>query len=339
MNAIPTRCRLSPTLMGLVLIAMAAPHSRAQLTPDRTYYGMARAIPMTIAVPDGRTANLSVSLLAAVTGDEIASADVLEGAVDLAGLFPMLWEDSEPDLMYAQLHIGSERVGPAVVLQPMITPKYATRVDENPIPVYARHAPGSRVFSGFRAYPEKHVVLETDRGDIEFRMRPDHAPNTVWNFLSLVRGGFYTDITFHRIVAQANTRFGPRPFVIQMGDPLGVGSGGPGYFIDLEPSLLPHDFGVISMARSDDPNSNSSQVFICLSREGTQALDNRYTSFGEAVAGADVIIDISKTPQPQVPGDEPTVDPPVIMRAYLVDAPPYGQGPDPAIDPAVETPR
>lgn len=322
--------------MSLVLIAMAAAQSRAQLSPDRTYYGMARAIPMTVAVPDGMTGILSVSLLAAVTGDEIASADVLEGAVDLAGLFPMLWEDSEPDLMYAQLQIGSDMVGPAVVLQPTITPKYATRLDGNRLPIYP---PGPRVFSGFRAYTEKHVVLETDRGDIEFRMRPDQAPNTVCNFLSLVRGGFYTDITFHRIVAQANTRFGPRPFVIQMGDPLGVGTGGPGYFIDLEPSLLPHDFGVISMARSDDPNSNSSQVFICLSREGTQALDNRYTSFGEAVAGADVIIDISKTPQPQVPGDEPTVDPPVITRAYLVDAPPYGKGPDPAVDPGVETPR
>ena len=194
MHTTPTRCRLSRPLVSLVMIALATPQSRAQLTPDRTYYGVARAIPMTIAVPDGVEGDLSVALLYLESAEVMTQADVLEGSVDLAGLFPVLWKLQTPTVLYAQLVAGETKVGPAVVLQPMITPRYATRVGENRMPVYLHYAPGSRAFSGFRAYTEKHVVFETDKGDIEFRMRPDHAPNTVWNFLALVQGGFYTDI-------------------------------------------------------------------------------------------------------------------------------------------------
>src|SRR5258708_35830605 len=120
--------------------------------------------------------------------------------------------------------------------------------------------------------------METSLGDIELAMRPDEAPNTVWNFLTLCAGGFYTDIIFHRIKAvNPATR---SPFVIQAGDPLqrkdvpaeatGAGEGGPGYWINLEPSKLPHDFGVVSMARKSDgslPNLAGSQFFISLSRK------------------------------------------------------------------------
>ena len=148
-------------------------------------------------------------------------------------------------------------------------------------------------------------------------MRPDAAPNTAWNFLELVKGGFYTDIIWHRIVAK---RADGSPFVIQAGDPTGTGNGGPGYAFPLEDSPLPHDFGVISMARSTDPNTNGSQIFVCLSRAGTKHLDHRYASFGELVRGKEVVL---KTGQVPVGKDDHPTDPPVIRRAYLVNAKPY----------------
>src|SRR5262249_45879024 len=129
------------------------------------------------------------------------------------------------------------------------------------------------------------VVLETSLGGVEFRMRPDEAPNTVWNFLALCRGGFYTDVQFHRV--KAISPHNGAPFVVQSGDPIfghasqGVGWGGPGYLVNLEQSHLAHDFGVLSMARLEDqPNSAGSQFFICLSREGTVQLDGRFAAFG-----------------------------------------------------------
>ncbi|MCB9861278.1 MAG: peptidylprolyl isomerase [Phycisphaeraceae bacterium] len=156
--------------------------------------------------------------------------------------------------------------------------------------------------------------MHTSKGDIELRLRPDQAPNTCWNFRHLVEGGFYTDIIFHRIV-------GPN-FVIQAGDPTGMGSGGPGYNFDLEDSKLPHDFGVLSTARSGDPNSNGSQIFICLSRDGTNFLDGRYTSYGQTVRGFDVIREIAAVPV----NNQRPIDPPVWHSAELIDAPPYGTG-------------
>jgi peptidyl-prolyl cis-trans isomerase B (cyclophilin B) len=168
-----------------------------------------------------------------------------------------------------------------------------------------------------RIYPETDVIMHTSKGDIRVAMRPDEAPNTAWNFLELGKGGFYRGVVFHRIVPlTANGQ----PFVIQAGDPTGTGDGGPGYWLPIEDSSLPHDFGVISMARSDDPDSNGSQIFFCLSREGTARLDGQYCSFGYAVDGADVIKSISEVELADVATGRP-VQPPVITEAELVPAP------------------
>lgn len=102
--------------------------------------------------------------------------------------------------------------------------------------------------------------------------------------------------------------------------------------MDFEFSSVPHDFGVLSMARDTDPNTNGSQVFVCLSREGTQRLDGRYVSFGEAVRGAEVILAIGATP---VNGDRP-VEPPVLRQVRLVPAPPFGMGPGPLKRPEIK---
>ena len=153
-------------------------------------------------------------------------------------------------------------------------------------------------------------------------MRPDAAPNTAWNFISLCEGGFYRGIDFHRIVPM--TRDGD-PFVIQAGDPTASGSGGPGYWLPIEKSDLPHDFGVISMARDVDPDSAGSQIFICLSRAGTARLDGHYCGFGYAVDGAETIRAIAAVKLVDISAGRPA-DPPVILGTDLLSAPPRVPG-------------
>lgn len=178
------------------------------------------------------------------------------------------------------------------------------------------------VHSGYRIYAEEDAILSTSMGDIRVAFRPDHAPNTVWNFMELARGGFYTNTLFHRIVPM--DRDG-RPFVIQGGDPTGTGDGGPGWDLPLEPSTLPHDFGVISMARSDPPDSAGSQFFFGLSREGTARLDGQYCAFGCAVDGADVLMSMSALPIASPQTGRP-VEPPTLLKVTLVEAPPRTPG-------------
>ena len=190
---------------------------------------------------------------------------------------------------------------------------------------------------GFRCYPERDVVLETDRGEIVVALRPDEAPNTSWNFRDLASGGFYDGTILHRIVPL--DREG-RPFVIQGGDPTGEGEGGPGYTIPFEPTRLPHDFGVISMARDDDPDSAGSQWFIGLSREGTARLDGQYAAFGEVVEGAATIVELANVRIADPARGRPET-PPVVHRATLRPAPPRtpGEGrPDRRVSPVSVVP-
>lgn len=301
------------------------PGSLAQLLPTRLYCGVDRPVPVRVEAPAGEDQPLTISLLAPATTALVDRAPVRAGLVDLAALFPRLWTDPEPRVLYAQLHAGASAVGPALVLQPLLSPEYA-RADSDGRPRFEPLA--TRSYSGLRLYTDKHVVIETSEGVLEFRLRPDAAPNTAFNFLHLVEGGFYTDIPVHRVFPA--TRAG-HPFIIQFGDPTGTGEGSAGYLIDLERSALPHTFGVLSMARSDDPNWNGSQVMVCLSREGTAALDGAYTAFAELVGGAETLLRLEKTPL--TPGTDKPREPPVIVSAKAVDAPPYGQGPAPAARP------
>lgn len=291
-----------------------------QIEPERTYYGAGRAVPMSVSRPADVEGDAQIRLLDAAS-EQQGSASVIEGRVDLAALFPALWD--EPALRYAQLVIGEDEVGPAVVLQPLVTPALAYPNGQGGV-TWQRPPAESVVYSGIRAYVDKHVVLETTEGEITLRLRPDEAPNTVWNFRSLVEGGFYTDIAFHRVVPTSRSG---EPFVAQAGDPTGTGMGGPGFYIDLEPGRLAHDFGVLSMARSGDPNTNGSQFFLGLSREATRHLDGLYTAFGEAVDGAEAIVAIGETSL--LEGSDRPATPPRIIKARLVDAPPRGEGPEP----------
>jgi cyclophilin family peptidyl-prolyl cis-trans isomerase len=114
--------------------------------------------------------------------------------------------------------------------------------------------------------------LQTNQGPIRLTFFPDLAPGHVKNFLALARVGFYNGVTFHRVI---------KSFMIQGGCPLGTGTGGPGYQIPAEFNRTPHDPGVLSMARTNDPNSAGSQFFICLERQSS--LDNKYTAFGKVI--------------------------------------------------------
>jgi peptidyl-prolyl cis-trans isomerase B (cyclophilin B) len=131
------------------------------------------------------------------------------------------------------------------------------------------------------------VEIKTNKGDITIQLYPSMAPKTAGNFLDLVKKGFYKNMTFHRVEPG---------FVVQGGDPLGNGTGG---YVDpntgkertipLETSpKLKHDApGVVAMARSQDPNSASSQFYITL--KATPFLDGNYAVFGRVISGMDVV--------------------------------------------------
>jgi len=346
--------------LGVLAAAVLACPALAQITPDRLYFGINRPVPMQVMLPaqDGKVwGDLHIDLYEPGVPEPVAVAPVEQGKVDIAALFPALWTEKTHKLRYAQLVAGAEKVGPPVVLQPMVNPTAAMFYSEqlkspyfiNPQTLTPNLKPKEGqiawvnyekiVYTGIRAYVDQHVLIETTLGEIEFRLNPEAAPNTAFNFRHLVEGGFFTDVIFHRVVPRLPSG---APFVIQVGDPTGSGDGGPGYSIDLEPSTLPHDFGVISMARETEPNTNGSQVFVCLSREGTKALDGRYTAFGHAVRGAETIMAIAAVPLiPDAPGQDPKnrpKDPPILQRARLIDAPPYGEAP-PAVTRPAEPPK
>ncbi len=134
------------------------------------------------------------------------------------------------------------------------------------------------------------VTFEMDSGKVfKAELYPEIAPNTVNNFISLVKKGFYNGLTFHRVI------YG---FMIQGGCPKGTGTGGPGYSIKGEfahngvRNNLAHDAGVLSMARAMDPNSAGSQFFVM--HKKAPHLDGQYAAFGKVIEGMDVVNEIAE---------------------------------------------
>lgn len=135
------------------------------------------------------------------------------------------------------------------------------------------------------------VTFEMENGDImKAELYPEVAPNTVNNFVSLVKKGFYDGLIFHRVISG---------FMIQGGDPEGTGIGGPGYSIKGEfaqngvANSLVHDAGVLSMARAMHPDSAGSQFFIM--HKNAPHLDGAYAAFGKVTEGMDVVNQIAET--------------------------------------------
>lgn len=143
------------------------------------------------------------------------------------------------------------------------------------------------------------AVITTTAGKMVVEFWPDVAPKTVENFVKLAKDGFYDGTAFHRIV---------KGFMIQGGDPLSkkddpaVGTGGPGYKIKAEFNDRPHVRGVLSMARSQHPDSAGSQFFVCL--DEASFLDRQYTAFGKVIQGEDVLVKIGETPTARGSGGE-----------------------------------
>ncbi|MDO4540289.1 MAG: peptidylprolyl isomerase [Syntrophomonadaceae bacterium] len=138
------------------------------------------------------------------------------------------------------------------------------------------------------------VTFEMENGDvIKAELFPEHAPNTVNNFISLVKKGFYDGLIFHRVIPG---------FMIQGGCPKGIGTGGPGYSIKGEffrngfhDNELRHNRGVLSMARAQSPNSAGSQFFIMV--DAASHLDGDYAAFGQVTEGMAAVDKIVSVPR------------------------------------------
>lgn len=155
------------------------------------------------------------------------------------------------------------------------------------------------------------VTFTMENGDVmKAELYPDVAPNTVNNFISLVKKGFYDGLIFHRVIAG---------FMIQGGDPEGSGMGGPGYSIKGEfnyngvENNLKHSRGVLSMARAQHPDSAGSQFFIM--HADAPHLDGQYASFGKLVEGEDVLDSIASIDTDW--SDRPRT--PQVMKTVTVD--------------------
>lgn len=154
------------------------------------------------------------------------------------------------------------------------------------------------------------TITVKDYGVIELELYQDVAYNTVANFISLAKKDFYNNLIFHRVI---------KGFMIQGGDPYGIGRGGPGYTIKGEfasngvKNNILHVPGVISMARTPNPNSAGSQFFICAAE--CSYLDGNYAAFGRVTSGLDVVYKISETST--LENDKPITD--VVIESIVVD--------------------
>lgn len=155
------------------------------------------------------------------------------------------------------------------------------------------------------------VTIEMENGGIiKLELYPEVAPESVRNFISLVSKGFYNGVIFHRVI---------RGFMIQGGDPQGIGTGGPGYCIKGEfnangfVNSLKHSRGVISMARTNIPNSAGSQFFIM--HKDSSHLDGSYAAFGKVIEGIEVVDQIASSECNHL--DQPVIG--QVMKNVTVD--------------------
>ena len=140
--------------------------------------------------------------------------------------------------------------------------------------------------------PENTLVMETTKGKVVIKLRPDLAPGHVERIKLLAREGFYDGIVFHRVIDG---------FMAQVGCPHGTGTGGSSYpDLKQEFNAEPHVRGICSMARAQNPNSANSQFFICF--DDATFLDGQYTVWGEVVDGMDHVDALPKGEPPRAPG-------------------------------------
>jgi cyclophilin family peptidyl-prolyl cis-trans isomerase len=214
------------------------------------------------------------------------------GQGDVAVPAPQANSDSNIELRAQNLQnmppadAGGQTVAPAPEPEAQTAPQAPTQPEAQTQPMPQPNAPTARPtqFPGILPAAEIHnkqARIVTDKGIIIFKLFDGDAPKTVSNFVALAKSGFYDGLTFHRVVSG---------FVIQGGDPLGDGRGGPGYKFEDEPVTRDYLDGTVAMANSG-PNTNGSQFFICLGDQ--PGLPKNYTIFGQVTSGLDVSKDIS----------------------------------------------
>jgi cyclophilin family peptidyl-prolyl cis-trans isomerase len=153
------------------------------------------------------------------------------------------------------------------------------------------------------------ATLETNHGSIDVEFFPEDAPNTVNNFVSLARDGYYDGTPFHRII---------KGFMIQGGDPTGSGMGGPGYKFADEAVRKDYEAGTLAMANAG-PNTNGSQFFICHA-DLRGRLPKNYTIFGKVTSGLDVVDAIANVPVGRSSsGESSTPVEPVVLQKVTVN--------------------
>ena len=279
-------------------------------------------------------------------GTSLGELGVTPGIVDIRSMIPTM--DTFSKAVWVQLFEDAKPIGAPIVLEPLRSAPSVrtmrglrkdsnepyTRVvgwgdrllnpaDQEVVAASAQWiASEPIVVSGFRTEMDVDAIVVTDAGPIRIALAPDAAPATVRNFVTLADQGFYNNTVFHRIVPM--NREG-QPFVVQGGDPTGTGDGGPGWNLALEPSDLPHDLGVVGMARGDEPHSAGSQFYFALSREGTAKLDNQYCTFGFVVSGRDALQKIAQANIADATTGRPT-SAPKIQYVEIVPAPARARG-------------
>lgn len=267
------------------------------LTPAHTWYPPTGPMEATTGAIDGKL------VLTDFAGAPLGSADVTGGkTVDLRALFPQLAKAGT----YVAFSVPKDKPLAEFSGTPLVI-----EVRED-----TRLPPGSGP-DVVKVEPLQYAIIHNAHGNMTAMFYYDVAPITVDSFLSLASQGFYDKLTFHRIVPD---------FVLQGGDPRGDGMGGPGYQIPAEFNDRPHEEGVLSMARSQDPNSGGSQFFICLNYKNTQHLDHQYTAFGKITDGMNIAHQIEKTPLADAEKGAPAT-PQVIdqieVKPVSADADPY----------------
>ena len=328
--------------MTAALLFASAVMTSATLTPRTELAGPRSPLVARLSGVDGACK----LVLLDTDAKELGRAGASPGDVDLAALFPMI--ATQTGVLRVQAVVGGSPDGAPLLIVPLRNREtIRTTSDLRPDgktsytrvigwgdvlldPHNEAHAklkadwpkPDPQPPSGFRLMSDEDVVFETTAGRIRFVMRADFAPNTARNFVELAEKGFYDGTIVHRIVPADRNGL---PFVIQGGDPTGTGDGGPGYDLALEPSKLAHDFGVLSMARNDWPDSAGSQWFVCLSREATARLDGQYCAFGYAVDGAEAILAMAEGEVADAATGRPK-SPHTVLRAFTVPAPAWIPG-------------
>jgi cyclophilin family peptidyl-prolyl cis-trans isomerase/endonuclease/exonuclease/phosphatase family metal-dependent hydrolase len=219
----------------------------------------------------------------------------LRGFGDIWGKMIQTANSVEPSQRFTHIHEGQKNLLDHILISPSLRDEFLAvpEIERCEIIDAANISDHRAVLTRLRIV-QPVVVMETNKGTIELELYPNVAPKTVANFIKLIEMEFYDGLTFHRYEEN---------FVIQGGDPLGNGTGGPGWSVEgefgnpkLRAKMPRHRKGVLAMARSRDPDSAGSQFYICLDTNASRyfSLNGQYTTFGRVITGLDVVEEIRK---------------------------------------------